>query len=283
MVLNNLRSYSSGWGVSLLILNLAALAWAAGLSPAVLAADPPAGPPAAMAVVVDIRPGLCPNHLRPTSFLTIPVAVLGTMDFDISNIDPESIRLSRAGMAGQCRPVSWAYGDVGDLVIGSSPDCNQPRGDGFDDLALEFSIPELVEDLGLGSEIGETVPLVLTGAIVTGQGIEGTDQIVVISGPVAGDELSADVGLLAPVDGDTAASEVKLTYYTNTSDHITLAIYDVRGHAVASLVDQDRAPGIYNVTWSGTDRNGRSLPAGTYFARVTNGIAGATGKFTLPQ
>jgi hypothetical protein len=50
---------------------------------------------------------------------------------------------------------------------------------------------------------------------------------------------------------------------------ITLAVYDVRGARVATLVDEARAPGTYVARWSGRDGGDRPVASGIYFARLT--------------
>ena len=52
-------------------------------------------------VPVDIKPTSCPNPLNPKSNGVVPVAILGTADFDVSQIDPASILLE--GVA----PLRW--------------------------------------------------------------------------------------------------------------------------------------------------------------------------------
>jgi len=91
---------------------LAALAWAiaatvpvasAGTSGA-LAADPATDPAAEASPImtnVDIRPGLCPNHIRLESPLAIPIAILGGVDFELDLVDPATVRLYREGADGE--------------------------------------------------------------------------------------------------------------------------------------------------------------------------------------
>jgi hypothetical protein len=60
----------------------------------------------ALLVIVDIKPGSCPNPLNVKSSGVLPVAILGTRDYDITTIDPTSIRL--AGV----EPLRSSYEDV---------------------------------------------------------------------------------------------------------------------------------------------------------------------------
>ena len=233
-------------------------------------------------VAIDIRPGLCPNHLRLESSLTLPVAVLGTMDFDVANIDPGSVRLGREG-TGECAPSAWGYADVGMTVIGSAPDCNNPRGDGLDDLVLEFPIADLVKTLELADEAGQTLRLHLRGKIVTGQAIEGADEVVLLGGSSGEVDRRPQVGFVGDVLYGSQAGEVKFAYYTDTSDRVVLAVYDCLGRVVKKLADADMAQGIYRVTWAGVAEDGQAVPDGVYFAIVRSNSASSTRKFTLKR
>ena len=53
---------------------------------------------------------------------------------------------------------------------------------------------------------------------------------------------------------------------------VSLRIYNVAGQAVATLVDRQLAPGVYEATWNGKSATGDPLPSGVYFARLV--IAG---------
>src|SRR4030042_5245628 len=46
-----------------------------------------------VAVAVDIKPGSCPNPMNVKSRGVLPVAILGTAEFDVTTIVPESIQL----------------------------------------------------------------------------------------------------------------------------------------------------------------------------------------------
>jgi len=52
---------------------------------------------------------------------------------------------------------------------------------------------------------------------------------------------------------------------------VVLAIYNVAGERVATLVDRPVAPGRYEAVWAANSDNGRSVASGVYFARLTVG------------
>ena len=42
---------------------------------------------------VDIKPGSCPNPINVKSKGVLPTEILGTEDFDVTMVDPASVRL----------------------------------------------------------------------------------------------------------------------------------------------------------------------------------------------
>ena len=107
-------------------------------------------------VVVDIKPGSCTNPLNVKSRGVLPVAILGTEDFDVNEIDIATIRL--AGVA----PIRSALEDIG--APPDDYDCEDLQQDGFDDLILKFKTQEIVEVLG-DVEDGDAFVLTLTGSL----------------------------------------------------------------------------------------------------------------------
>jgi flagellar hook assembly protein FlgD len=50
-----------------------------------------------------------------------------------------------------------------------------------------------------------------------------------------------------------------------------LAIYDVAGRLVSTLVDGETGAGEHVVMWDGTDRRKAAVSSGIYFYRLTSG------------
>ena len=61
----------------------------------------------------------------------------------------------------------------------------------------------------------------------------------------------------------------------------SLTVHDVRGARVTTLLAGDLSPGAHEVTWDGTDGDGRPLPAGIYFARWKTPAGVTTDKLLL--
>ena len=65
------------------------------------------------------------------------------------------------------------------------------------------------------------------------------------------------------------------------SGRVELAIFDVRGRRIATLLDADLDAGIHSVTWQAQDERGRPLPSGLYTARLQSPIGSASLKLIL--
>jgi hypothetical protein len=137
-----------------------------------------------LSVDVDIKPTSCPNPLNLNSRGVLPVAVLGSDTFDAADIDPATIRL--AGVA----PVRSGLEDVATpLDDGDECDCSEDGPDGFTDLTLKFKTQEIVDALvftlgqkeyGLNNAEPDILVLTLTGELLDGTPIEGSDCMVLV-------------------------------------------------------------------------------------------------------
>ncbi|MCK5509695.1 MAG: YncE family protein [Desulfobacterales bacterium] len=131
-------------------------------------------------VFVDIKPGSCPNPLNLKQKGVLPVAILGTEEFDVASIDPATIRLSKEGVEGEVAPLRWSYEDVATPFEGELCDCSDLNGDGYMDLTLKFKAQDVVDTLELDDNVGETIPLTLKGNLVgaeEGTPIQGQDCV----------------------------------------------------------------------------------------------------------
>ena len=131
-------------------------------------------------IPVDIKPGSCPNPVNVKSKGVIPVAVLGTADFDVTQIDPASIRLN-----GIVAPLRWSFEDVATPFVPLVGDeeaqaCHELGPDGYMDLGLKFDTQAFVASLGSVND-GDTIPAVLKGFLQDGTEIQGEDVILILN------------------------------------------------------------------------------------------------------
>ena len=132
-------------------------------------------------VPVDIKPQSCPNPLNTKDNGVLPVAILGTGDFDVTKIDIATVRL--AGVA----PLRSTFEDV---ATPFSPftgkencftDCTTAGPDSFVDLTLKFDAQMIVNALGAVSD-GQCLVVELTGKLKEEFGgipIKGEDVLLI--------------------------------------------------------------------------------------------------------
>jgi hypothetical protein len=63
--------------------------------------------------------------------------------------------------------------------------------------------------------------------------------------------------------------------------HVNIAIFDVAGRRVRTLVDEQRPAGVFSVEWKGEDDRGRQVASGVYFYRMRAGEFVETKKMVL--
>ena len=124
-------------------------------------------------VTVDIKPQSCPNPLNVKSKGVFDVAILGTDDFDVRDIDLSTVSLE--GVA----PLRSRYKDETTPVIdGQECECRSKKNDGIMDLTMKFDTEQIIAALG-EVEDGQEWLLHLTGSLYDGTEIEGTDCILI--------------------------------------------------------------------------------------------------------
>lgn len=122
-------------------------------------------------VGIDIKPGSFPNSINLSSGGATPVAILGSTDLDVNEINVTTLSLGTAGIktVGKLDKYLCSVEDVsGDFSFG-------PEGasDGFDDLVCHFVTIMIVP------EEGDTVAT-LSGELLDGTPIEGSDSVNIV-------------------------------------------------------------------------------------------------------
>lgn len=239
--------------------------------------------PDVVQLALDIKPGACPNQLNVLPYTkakengkkphgVLPVALLGTSEFDVADVDVSTVRLEGV------EPLGHAFDDVSEPTVEQGEcACGEGEPDGYTDLTLKFSRAELVD--ALGSPSG-AVSLTLTGQLVDGRDFEASDCVSIVDnlhddGPTAYTEAPPPV-VLEHATPSPFNPTTRISYTLREGGHVLLAVYDVRGTRVATLVDGEVTSGAHTVTWRADD-----LPSGVYFYRVDFGSYSETRKAIL--
>jgi hypothetical protein len=122
-------------------------------------------------VPFDVKPGSCPNPIETKSRGVLPVAILGTADFDVTTIDPASVSLVNPSLPPNIAalPLRWSYEDVAtpyEPYVGKTGirDCNALGLDGYLDLTIKFDTQSVVPVLGTVVD-GQAVVLQIRGKL----------------------------------------------------------------------------------------------------------------------
>jgi hypothetical protein len=76
---------------------------------------------------------------------------------------------------------------------------------------------------------------------------------------------------LEPARPNPFGDHAELSYGLPRGGRVRLAVYDVHGRRVASVVDRVDGAGWGSVVWDGRDEAGREVGSGTYFMRLESG------------
>lgn len=133
----------------------------------------------AQTIAIDIKPGSCPNPLNVKSKGVVSVAILGTVDFDVNDIDINMVGLlGVAPIRSSIEDVATPFEQTGAVACDA---CSEEGPDGIDDLVLKFSTQDIVailEAQGMISD-GNCVLIQLSATTIDGVSLIGQDVILI--------------------------------------------------------------------------------------------------------
>jgi hypothetical protein len=219
-----------------------------------------------LAMVLDVKPGDCPNAFGLNSRGVLPVALAGSENLDVRAIDPGSLLLE--GVA----PLRWSIEDVTAFVPGDGG-CAGGAGDGIDDLALKFPMDALLAALG-PLQHGDEVTLTLEGTLLDGTPFSASDIAIAKGGGKGKKSADGSVVLLAESAPHEQMQRVRVTLAESVP--VRLEVYDVRGRRVAAPVAEVLPAGDNLISWSAANQ-----PSGVYFYRLVAGPVKLTDKILV--
>jgi len=133
-------------------------------------------------VYVDIKPGSWPNPFNKKAKGVFAVAICGTEDFDVTQIDPASIMIYHDDPGSGVFSLRWTYENAATPFVPDppeEPDGHELEGDGYLDLVMHFDRKE-VTPLLCDYETGDYVELYITGNLLEEYGgtpVSGFDWV----------------------------------------------------------------------------------------------------------
>ncbi|UCD95339.1 MAG: T9SS type A sorting domain-containing protein [Candidatus Zixiibacteriota bacterium] len=216
----------------------------------------------------DIKPGSCPNPLNLNqnaynSEGVLPVAILGTEEFDVGDIDPATVSI--VGVP----PLRWSYEDVSAPVEDSDDSCacSEDGPDGFVDLTLKFRRGEIIDSL-LTIPLEDFMVLTIEGELSDGNSFEGNDCIKILNwdkgqaGAVRVDGNACQFGFTGN-SPNPFNPMTRISFGLPQASDVRLEIYNIIGRRVATLVSGRLEAGPHTVIWDGTGN-----ASGIYFCRL---------------
>ncbi|HWO57957.1 MAG TPA: HYR domain-containing protein, partial [bacterium] len=231
--------------------------------------------------VLDIKPGSCPNPVNVErnwnkSKAVLPVAILGTMDFDVHEIDPMTVRLE--GVA----PLRWSFENVSRPVMDPEEcECTSAGPDRIMDMTLKFQLSEILAAIAPLSH-GTEVLLTLTGLTEDGDEFVASDCIRVIGDLTSLPKVAmvpGDFGLTNSPNPFNAGTVIQ--YALPEDGSVRLEIFNILGQSMGVLVNEFQAAGPHSVSWDGRDVSGAQVPSGIYLYRLQAGAEMTTRKMVL--
>lgn len=214
---------------------------------------------------LDIRPGACPNPFNGRAQGVLPVALVGTEDFDVNDVDAASLRLE--GVA----PIHLSYEDVATPFAGDLCGCTEAGSDGRTDLMLKFSTQDIVAAVGPLLR-RDRLTLMLTGRMFDGTLIEAEDCVVGV-GRIEPEPAVTELRLSA---GSTSGSHQRVEFVLPTHSEFTLVVFDVAGRVVRHLAQTTTEAGLHELSWDAS-----RLSDGVYFYRLRAGTLETAARFVL--
>ncbi len=75
--------------------------------------------------------------------------------------------------------------------------------------------------------------------------------------------------------------QTNITYQVASQAVVNVDVFNVNGRHVKTLVQGQKSPGRYNITWNGTASDGNYVQSGTYFCRIRSGYFSKTIKMVF--
>ncbi|MCZ7556549.1 MAG: T9SS type A sorting domain-containing protein [Bacteroidia bacterium] len=231
---------------------------------------------------VDVKPGSCPNSFNPGNKGNLPVAILGSAGFDVTNIDPATVKLNGVSRTGgtSVSDVSMPYG----MFQMGCMDCNYGGPDLMNDLVVHFKSQDVAATLGQVA-FNDCVPVEITGNFYDGTPFVGYDILRIVGGSPK-DAPEAIAGFALQLDQNSPNPIVEATSFSYTlpaEGFMQLAVYNALGQKIATVAQGVQPAGSHMVSWNGLSDNGARVAPGVYLYRLETGSQSISKKLLISK
>jgi hypothetical protein len=98
--------------------------------------------------------------------------------------------------------------------------------------------------------------------------------------PVGGPAVAGAVALTC-IRPNPAVGTVEFSYELPSAGNVEVAVWDLRGHRIRTLLQGKAPAGASTVAWDGADDLGNPAAQGAYVCRLSSSAGGATRRFVL--
>ncbi len=232
-------------------------------------------------VAFDIKPGSCPNPLNTRRHgnrgnSVLPVAILGTAEFDVFQVDAVTVTLE--GLS----PRRYSFEDVATPVGEESAECecHDLGSDGLVDMTLKFNRQELIAQLEEQGVFGLRVPMTIRGHLLDGTPFVGVDCVVIpeeFAASKAGENEALPLSFtLLQNYPNPFNPTTEISFSLPVASDVTISVYNMLGQTVAVAADEHMTAGHHTVTWDGSN-----VASGVYFYRLSTSEFTDTKKMML--
>jgi len=86
---------------------------------------------------------------------------------------------------------------------------------------------------------------------------------------------------LLPCYPNPGSDRVNISYNLQADEQVSLAVYDITGRLVQTLVNGKQTAGSHSIAWNGCNDRGQKAASGIYFYKLTTGSYSAVKKLTM--
>ena len=223
-------------------------------------------------IYLDIKPFSNTNPVNITAKGVFPIAILGNQNFDVNDINPNTIKLN--GIS----PIRWAYEDIGSpgQSINGFVSSNTSK-DNIMDMTFKFNMQEFVQSLGSVNN-GDIKQISLSGENNSHLNIMGSDCITVIGSIPKQSSNMENISDFTLNDNypNPFNPSTNIGFKIPQNSYVKLDIFNGLGEIVENVIARELNEGEYSIVW-----NAKDVAAGIYFYRIQAGDFVQTKKMIL--